>query len=202
MGDDVSKFAQMLSDTLCKYASKKTKGIVLDLRLNGGGQFSSMIAGIAPLLGNNYLGGGINSDAVKTMEFRIKNGNILLNNYQVTHVSHKSKLKLERTPVAIIIGPTTASSGCILAISFKGRDNTIFIGESTAYGYATANDYFVFGNNLFLNLSTTFSIDRNNKVYKDVVEPDLIIKGEDNFNAIKNDNKVKLALKWLKNNSR
>lgn len=202
MGENVSVFAQMLSDTLSKYLNKKTKGLVLDLRLNGGGQFSSMVSGLAPLLGNKYIGGGVNSDSIQTMTFTLKNGNIHMNNYQMTTIKHKLNLNLEGLPVAIIIGPATRSSGSILGISFKGRPKTIFIGENTASGYTTSNNYFPLGDNLFLNISTTNSIDRNNKVYKDVVEPDIIIKGDDNFNSIKDDNKVKVALQWLKNNSR
>lgn len=202
MGNDVSVFAQMLSDTLYQYTTDKTRGIVLDLRLNGGGQFSSMAAGLAPLLGDNYIGGGINNDSIQTMTFKLKDGNIFLNDYQMTSITHKITRNLAELPIAIIIGPNTRSSGSLLAISFKARDKTIFIGENTASGYTTSNDYLPFGTHLFLNLSTTNSIDRRNRVYKDVVEPDIIIKGDDNFNAIKNDAKVKVALEWLKNNSR
>lgn len=201
-GDKVSVFAQLLSDTLLKHTTLKTKGIVLDLRLNGGGQFSSMVAGLAPLLGNIYLGGGVDSDEIHTIKFKLKNGNIYLNDNQRTSIRHKKKLDLTKIPVAIIIGPATRSSGSILAISFKGRSKTIFIGESTARGYTTGNDYFQLGNDLFLNLSTTNSLDRNNIVYKDIVEPDIIIRGEDNFNSISRDKKVKKALDWLRNNSR
>jgi carboxyl-terminal processing protease len=198
MGDDVSVYAQMLSDTLSKYATRGTKGVILDLRLNGGGQFSSMVGGLAPLLGNKYIGGGVDKDSVQTMKFSIKKGNIYLNDNQRTFIQHKSKLNLSKLPVAIIIGPATRSSGSILAISFKGRTRTMFIGENTANGYTTSNDYFVLSNNLYLNLSTTNSIDRRNRVYKEVVEPDIVMKGEDNFDVLESDIKVKSALKWLK----
>ncbi|MBL7997783.1 MAG: protease/peptidase, partial [Candidatus Kapabacteria bacterium] len=106
-----------------------------------------------------------------------------------------------KLPVAILIGPNTRSSGSILAISFKGRAKTVFIGEHTASGYTTSNYYFPLSTSLFLNLSTTHSIDRNNTVYKVTVEPDVIIRGEDDFNAVTQDNKVKAALQWLKKNS-
>jgi carboxyl-terminal processing protease len=198
MGDDVSVYAQMLSDTLSKYVNKKTKGIVIDLRLNGGGQFSSMAAGIAPLLGDGYIGGGINSEANQVLSIEIKKGNIYMNDIARTNIKHKTKLNLNKLPIAIIIGPATRSSGSILAIAFKGRPNTIFIGENTADGYSTSNDYFTFGNDLAMSLSTSHSMDRNNKVYKNVVEPDIIIKGIDDFNNIENDIKVQQALKWLK----
>lgn len=201
-GNDISVYAQRLSDTLCKYVTSKTKGIVLDLRLNGGGQFSSMAAGLAPLLGDKIIAGGVDSELKRTMSFELRKGNIFLNANPMTTIKHKSKYKLTQLPVAILIGPNTRSSGSILAISFKGRPKTIFIGDNTANGYTTSNDYFTYGNNLILNLSTANSIDRNGKVYKDIVKPDIIIKGEDNFNSIENDIKVKAAMKWLKNNSR
>lgn len=202
MGANISLFAQILSDTLSRYITNKTKGVVLDLRLNGGGQFSSMVAGLSPLLGDIYIGGGVNSDSIQTMTFKLKNGNIFLNDYQMTSIQPKINRDLKNLPVAVIIGPATRSSGSILGIAFKGRPKTVFIGENTANGYTTSNDYFPFGNNLFLNLSTTNSIDRNNKIYKDVVTPDIIIKGGDNFISIKDDDKVKAALRWLKSNSR
>lgn len=201
-GNDISVYAQRLSDTLCKYVTSKTKGIVLDLRLNGGGQFSSMAAGLAPLLGDKIIAGGVDSELKRTMSFELRKGNIFLNANPMTTIKHKSKYKLTQLPVAILIGPNTRSSGSILAISFKGRPKTIFIGDNTANGYTTSNDYFTYGNNLILNLSTANSVDRNSKVYKDIVKPDIIIKGEDNFNSIENDIKVKAAVKWLKNNSR
>ncbi len=198
MGDDVSIYAQMLSDTVSKYLTTDIKGIVLDLRLNGGGQYSSMAAGLAKLLGDTYLGGGVNADGDQIMTFKTEGGNILLNNYPRTTITHRLEGSFDTLPVALIIGPLTASSGSILAVSFKGRPRTIFIGENSAAGYSTSNDYFPFGNSLFLNLSTTNTIDRNNIVYKDVVRPDLIITGPDNFNSIEEDKKVQLALEWLK----
>lgn len=201
IGDSVSVFAQRLSDTLSKYATSNTQGIVLDLRLNGGGQFSSMVAGIAPLLGDNYIGGGIDSDSIQTMTFKLKNGNIYLNDNPRTSVKHKTKLILSELPVAILIGPATRSSGSILAISFKERKRTVFIGENTASGYTTSNDYISLSDHLFLNLSTTYSIDRHNRVYREVVEPDIVIKGEDNFNLLEYDNKIRTGVEWLKRNS-
>lgn len=201
-GDNVNDYAQKLSDTLCNYISSTTRGIVLDLRLNDGGQFTSMASGLSLLLGENYIGGGVNIELKEVNEFSIKRKNLWINKKQMTTVIHKKNIDLSKIPVAVLIGPNTRSSGSILAISFKGRDNTIIVGDSTANGYTTGNDYFSFGSNLFLNLSTTFSIDRNNNVYKVSVPPDIFMRGEDDFNNIENDKKVKEAVKWLQNKCR
>lgn len=201
-GNDITILAQKLSDTLCKYISAATRGIVLDLRLNDGGQFASMASGLSLLLGETYIGGGLNIELRQLHKFSIKNHNLWINNHQMTNVAHRKNINLSELPVAILIGPNTRSSGSILAISFKGRKNTILIGESTADGYTTGNEYFSFGSNLFLNLSTSFSIDRNKKVYRSSVPPDILFSGEDDFNNINNDKKVNTAVKWLKHNSR
>jgi carboxyl-terminal processing protease len=200
-GNNVNVFAQKLSDSLCKYMSAATRGIVLDLRLNDGGQFTSMASGLSLLLGENYIGGGVNIELKRLNKFSIKKKNLWINQNQMTTVIHKNNINLSKLPVAILIGPNTRSSGSILAISFKGRKNTILIGDSTANGYTTGNEYFSFGSDLFLNLSTSFSIDRNKKVYKLSVPPDIFIRGEDDFINIENDKKVKVALKWLTRNS-
>jgi carboxyl-terminal processing protease len=201
-GSNVNVYAQKLSDTLCKYVSGTTRGIVLDLRLNDGGQFTSMASGLSLLLGETYIGGGVSIDLKQLYKFTINKNNLWINNNQMTTVIPEKNMNLSKLPVAILMGPNTRSAGSILAISFKGRKNTVFIGDSTANGYTTGNDYFSYGSNLFLNLSTSFSIDRNKKVYKLSVPPDIFIRGEDDFNNIENDKKVKAAMKWLTNNSR
>jgi carboxyl-terminal processing protease len=202
LGDNVNVYAQNLSDTLCKYISGKTRGIVLDLRLNDGGQFTSMASGLSLLLGEKYIGGGVNIELNQTKKFIIKNSNLWINENQMTTVLHKKNINLSKLPVAILIGPNTRSAGSILAISFKGRKNTVLIGDSTANGYTTGTDFFSYGSNLLLNLSITYSIDKNKKVYKLSVPPDMLIRGEDDFNNIENDKKIKVAMKWLTNNSR
>lgn len=202
-GNNVNVYAQNLSDTLCKYILfGTTRGIVLDLRLNDGGQFTSMASGLSLLFGEKYIGGGVNIELNETKKFTIKNGNLWINKNQMTTVIHKKNINLSKLPVAILIGPNTRSAGSILAISFKGRKNTVLIGDSTANGYSTGTDFFSYGSNLFLNLSTAYSIDRDKKVYKLSVPPDILIRGEDDFNYIENDKKVKVAIKWLTNNSR
>lgn len=197
-GDAVSEYAQRLSDTLSAYYTPTIRGVILDLRLNDGGQFSSMAAGLAILLGDGNIAGGVNSEQQVTHQFSLREGNLYLNNYPMTAIRHQENGDLSQLPIALLIGPNTRSSGSILAISFKGRLNTFIIGENTASGYTTGNDFFPLGNNLFLNLSTSYSVDRNNQIYKLAVPPDRILKGPDHFDLPEEDLKVREALKWLK----
>ncbi len=85
----------------------------------------------------------------------------------------------------------------MVAIAFKGRPNTYFIGEPTADGYTTSNGYFQFASNLTLNFATNYVADRNKNIYKTTVNPDLAIHHGNNFDNLLNDAKVKVAIKWM-----
>ena len=196
-GDAVTGYAQAISDSICKYNQKNIKGFIIDLRLNSGGQLSSMLGGLNLLLGNNYVGGGVDITGAETRKFELKGNNFYIGDYKMTAVSNKCSADYSLTPVAVIIGPATLSSGSITAIAFKGRPNTFFLGEPTAGGYTTANDYFQFGNSLTLNMATGFIRDRKQVIYKNAVPPDEIIKGNDDFDNLLNDKKIKAALLWL-----
>src|SRR6202042_710416 len=61
--------------------------------------------------------------------------------------------------VVILISPETKSSGEAVAISFKGRKNTRFIGEPTG-GYTTSNYSFQFTDECGFFLSASIEADR------------------------------------------
>ncbi|WP_205503999.1 S41 family peptidase [Rufibacter psychrotolerans] len=90
----------------------------------------------------------------------------------------------------------TASAGEMLAVAFKGRDQTLIMGEKTA-GYSTMVSEFRLGNS-YLGLSSSFIADRNGTVYEEYVQPDVEIVEGDNFEQLQADAKVQAALHWLK----
>ncbi|MBC7875299.1 MAG: hypothetical protein H7Y01_14960 [Ferruginibacter sp.] len=193
----VNEYAQAISDSICKFKNQKPQGFIVDLRINGGGQLSSMIAGINLLLGNGYLGAGVDIDNNEVFRYELRSGNFYISNTRITSIKNKCTMDLSKLPVAVLIGPVTRSSGSITAIAFKQRPKTWFIGEPTADGYSTGNVFFPLGNNFLLNLSTTFNQDRKKIIYKNSVPPDQIIKGGDDFDNLLNDQKIRLALVWL-----
>ena len=197
-GQKTNEYAQAIADSICWLAAKKVKGYIIDLRLNSGGQLSAMLSGLNLLLGNTYLGGGVNSYGTETNRFEILKNNFCINAVQMTAIKNKCDALLSSKPVVVLIGPATISSGSISAIAFKGRPATLFIGEPTADGYTTGNDYFYFTPTLSLNLSTSYSQDRNKIIYKNSVEPEVVIKDGDDFDRLINDKKVKKAIEWMK----
>ncbi len=196
-GNAVNEFAQMISDSICRYNRQQLKGFIIDLRLNSGGQLSSMVGGLNLLLGNNYLGGAVDASNMETRKFELKNNNFFIGNGQTTSIVNKCNYDLSKIPVVVLIGPATVSSGSITAIAFKQRPNTYFIGEPTADGYTTGNEYIFFGTNFMMNLATEFNQDRLHNIYKNSVLHDKFIKAGDDFDNLSNDEKIKAALLWL-----
>ncbi|MBI1342514.1 MAG: hypothetical protein GC171_06240 [Terrimonas sp.] len=156
-----------------------------------------MLSGLSQFLGNQTIGfeTDINDSITRTWE--IKNGNLVIGDYKATDIKVKQKSNLTKVPIVVIIGPVTKSAGSMVAIAFKGRVNTIFIGEPTADGYTTSNGYFQFASNLTLNFATNYVADRKKQIYKPNLNPDISITQGNNFHNLLNDSKIKAAIKWL-----
>ena len=91
----------------------------------------------------------------------------------------------------------TGSSGEAVLLAFKGRPNTLIIGEETA-GYITSNNVYELHPNVNLVLATAFMLDRTGKVYTTGIMPDVMIKDGDNFYQLDQDAKLQQARLWLK----
>lgn len=199
----INEFAQTLSDSINKFSSKKIKGFIIDLRLNGGGNIYPMLSGLSSLLGDNVIGFETDIKDSIVRKWELKKGNFIIGTYQSTNIKQSYNPKLVKIPIVVLIGPITKSSGSMTAIAFKKRPRTIFIGEPTANGYTTSNGYFQFAPNLTTNFATNFVADRSKTTYKTTVNPDITVYHGDNFEDMMQDEKIKLAIQWLtKNNSR
>lgn len=193
----VNAYAQALRDSVDALCRGRAKGLIIDLRLNGGGNLYPMLSGLGCLLGNRVIGYETNADESIVRTWEINNGNFTLDGYQTTALSNRCDPELESLPVVVITGPATRSSGSMTAIAFKGRENTLFIGEPTASGYTTSNGYFQFAPGLMMNFSVGFVADRNKHLYKTAVDPDHLLPFSDNFENLKADEKVQHAIHCL-----
>jgi C-terminal processing protease CtpA/Prc len=174
----------------------KEKGVdkwIVDFRFNGGGNMEPMISGLAPLIGEGFIGGAINvHDEIKP--FEIRNGAFFNYNRLVCKMNAQPKIAASEK-VTVLVSRYTASSGEMTAITFKGRENTLFIGEPSA-GYTTGNGYDVVTEELALVISQDIFIDRNKVAYTHNVSVDESIPFQ--HHVEKNDDlQIQRAIAWL-----
>ena len=196
---DVNKIARQIQDSLIKLEPQKLKGLIIDLRLNPGGDMWAMIGGLITLFEPGKLGAFVFPVTNTEEVWGVKN-NMVYDGRDTAYIQKQLAKSLYNLKVVVLIGPYTRSSGEATAISFKGRKNTWFIGENSG-GYTTSNNSFQFTNEIGFFLATSVEADRNGHVYLDNVQPDQEIIGGDDFDDLKKDEKVIAGLKWLKKNN-
>ena len=192
----MNDFAQRIQDSLCKVVSPATKGIIIDLRLNGGGNMYPMVIGVSNLLPDGKLTESVNSNGDIDGAFILKNRSVTLLD-TITVRLKRTCGDLQKIPLAVLIGPATGSSGEQLAIVLSTRKNTMLIGENTA-GYVTANNGFLLpGNNNGIVIGESYTKDKTGKVYLDDVVPGVRLIGGDDFTNLLNDKKIAAAINWI-----
>lgn len=181
-GDDIQKKGKALADSIDQYRTFPIKKIILDYRLNAGGNVISMLAGLSRIYGDGVVGYSVSyyNEILRTIS--LKNGNVFMNDYPLTNIDFSNYFDFSNIPVEVWIGPATMSSGTISAALFRGRENTEIVGEPTAPGYTTGNQFYSIGN-LYLNISVEHTRDRIGNVYYVNVYPDRKVLFENNFDA-------------------
>jgi hypothetical protein len=161
-----------------RHGELSADGWIVDLRENRGGNMWPMMSGLLPLLGARPMG-----------SFRDRDGNI-----EPWQPIANEACQVDRSdvPVAVLIGPSTASSGEAVAVAFKGRARTRFFGARTA-GLSTANKGYPLPDGSLLVLTVATLLDRNGTEYPAGIEPDVRASSE----AI-----LSLAREWLRSEPR
>lgn len=95
--------------------------------------------------------------------------------------------------MAVLVGPHTASSGEMTAISFIDNANVKLFGQPTA-GFTTANQGFRLSNGAFLYLATSYTADKLFKIYKGRITPDVLVDKPANGN---DDPAIDAASAWV-----
>jgi carboxyl-terminal processing protease len=200
-GEGIQQAASQLHDQVLQLAEQKPKGWIVDLRLNGGGNVYPMLLGLQPLLGNEVVGGTIDADKKSVHQWVLKNDGLYwrdtTGDRQFASRGQAANLSQAKAPVAVLVGPLTASSGQATALAFKHRPKTKLIGEPTAKGYCTVNTPFTVGS-VSLNLAVGYMADRQGNAYESIVLPEESVEGGDDYTKLRDDHKVKRATLWLK----
>jgi len=181
-----NQFAENLQNIISKIDKHNPAGWVIDLRKNSGGNMWPMIAGLGPLLGNGRLGSFVFPSGKKS-NWYYKNGNACEGNNCYVKIKHPYKLRSVLSPVAILIGEKTNSSGEAIVVAFRGRKKTLLFGKKTA-GRTTANRGFNLSDGAMLFLTVAIFADRNGKIYGNDIKPDKSCEGEET---------LRKAFKWL-----
>ncbi|MFC4212587.1 S41 family peptidase [Pedobacter lithocola] len=183
-----------------KIAALKTEnhieGWIIDLRFNSGGNSWPMLLALYDFLGNNEIGGSLNGDKKQESKLRLDKGKLIEKSNMISFVNPIGEL-LDKKRVSVITGMFTASSGEVVALAFKGRPNTKFIGEST-YGATTGNIACKLPFNITMALTTSFDSDRNGNYYEKIL-PDIRIFKQDNFDDIRLDKNIQQAIEFIDN---
>lgn len=193
--ENIHKLAQPLYDQIARIKSQyKPKGWIIDLRFNTGGNSTPMLLSLYDFLGDNDVWTSLNVNKKRVSTVKMKAGSYFDGTGIVSYINPNG-ISLEQTKVAVIIGATTASSGEVTALSFKGRANTIFIGEPTP-GFTTGNIFWPLPFDIKMALTTSYDADRKG-IYHERIIPDIRISDRDNFDDLLSDKNIQEAIKFI-----
>lgn len=169
--EEMNKYADEIQNIIMEQDKKSVCGWVVDLSENLGGNMYPMVAGLGALIGEGELGSFKDAKGqITTWSYR--DGQSWYGTEAAAKVSHPEfLLDPEKTPVAVLIGPNTASSGEATALSFRGRANTRFFGHAS-YGLTTGNAPFELSDGATIILTGVIELDRTGKEYGASISPD------------------------------
>ncbi|HEV2526969.1 MAG TPA: S41 family peptidase [Thermomicrobiales bacterium] len=147
-------------------------GWVVDLRLNGGGSYSPMIAAVGPLLQEGTFFGFRTASGEQTW-ITWDGGRVVDDGYQVADYSAElvADLAHEDVPVAVLTSSWTGSSGEVATLAFVGQAGSRSFGETTG-GLTTGNGGFSLFDGASLALAQVAMTDRDGQTYMDGIPPD------------------------------
>jgi carboxyl-terminal processing protease len=180
-------YESAVQDGLTTMDKKSICGWIVDLRQNSGGNMWPMLWGLDPLLGPSPFAAFLAMDGRKENWVRAK-GHIFPTSENLPETPASFQLKHSVAPVAVLLGPNTASSGEMVAIAFIGRKDVRHFGNPTA-GLTSGNTVHPLSDGAYLLLTGTGVVDRFGREYSGPIIPDEQTEDEKTMSVAKN---------WLK----
>src|SRR5690606_18359059 len=161
-------FSRRILDEMAGIASQASRGWIVDLRGNSGGNMWPMLAALQPLLGDGPIGG------VRDRQGRFHDW------HRVRKPDDRDgqALDLHDARVAILLGADTASSGEAVAVAFHGRPGTRSFGQPTS-GQSSSNATYRLPDGSRIALTTAVDVDRNGVVFGGSLHPDEVTGSRD-----------------------
>lgn len=173
--DDADAYAAATRQALDDGVRGGACAYVIDLRAHTGGNMWPGLAGLGPLLGPRAVG------AFKPgPEWVVTKDGVTLGGQLAASATQPglSLDRLEDAPVALLLGPRTASSGEAIGIAFAGRANTRSFGSKTR-GLTTVNQMVNLGDGLRAFVTNGVMLDRNGNSYPTGLHPDVEVNSQD-----------------------
>lgn len=189
----ISEYASQVRDIIRTLDSNNPCGWVVDVRQNRGGNMWPMLAGIGPILGEGHVGAFIEPNG-QQMDWFYADGASRRGGEIAAQVNGEAyQLQRLNPPVAVLIGPLTASSGEAVVIAFQGRPNTRSFGWITM-GLTTANNGYPLSDGATIVLTVATFADRTGQQYGKTIAADDIVS--DLPNTVQ-DEVIVTASQWL-----
>jgi carboxyl-terminal processing protease len=155
----------------------------------------SMLAAVGPVLGEGEVGFMVTRE--HRFAWTYAAGVALNSGRAMSKVERPYRLVRPLPPVAVLIGPKTASAGEAIAVAFQGRPSTRFVGQPTA-GLPTANQPFPLPDGAKLFLMVAVDADRRGRTYDGPILPDTEVAVEAPGGGHANDSAIDVAAAWLR----
>ena len=169
-------YAQALRTLLRDLDAERPLGWVVDLRTNSGGNMWPMLDGLGPLLGEGRISAILMPQWDRRVDTWLVGGRASSGPPWFGGLGlmgpEKLVLRTASSPVAVLVGPRTASAGEAVAVAFRGRPNTHFVGAPTA-GLATSTMSFSLPDGAELFLAVGYLADRTGRQYEGPIAPDV-----------------------------
>lgn len=197
--ENIHKLAQPLYDQIAEIKTEnKPKGWILDLRFNTGGNSTPMLLALYDLLGDNVIWGVMDGNKKMTSKLKLEKGRYLDDSKKTPFINRKGEL-MDNAKVAVITSLFTASSGEVTALAFKGRPNTIFIGEKS-YGATNTNTSYPLPFDTTMAITIGYDTDRNGNYFEQIT-PDILVSKKDNLDDLSLDGNIVEAIKFFETKS-
>lgn len=174
------EWVKSFHEALKNNKQKVTKGWIIDLTKNSGGNMYPVIAALSYFYNKTSIGGfysfGPEGEKVKT--FLTFNGQSFLFNSEIgLQYETQFPINQNKLPVVVLIDHATASSAEFLTLVLKRQDNVILMGQPT-FGIATGNEVMSLPDNLgHYMLTVCYYLDNNDQplLAKKII-PQIILK--------------------------
>lgn len=188
------EFAETLKNMIQAHDSAKVCGWVVDLRRNSGGNLWPMLAGLGPLLGEGVLAASVYPDG-RRVEIWHRGGQAGFGDYTQLRVRAPYRPAAVK-PVAVLLGPRTASSAEVLAVAFRARAATRSFGAPTR-GLSAGNRTFALADGASLVLTVAATSDAAGRVYEGPIAPDEAVERAAASGTAAGDAALEAGAAWL-----